>query len=236
MHTKNRLKVLVVLVSVIMGNSQLFAQKDSTSSISLSANVDIVSKYIWRGQDLGHKLSLQPGLSATWKDFTLGAWGAYRFKGDGVDEMDIYLTKAIGPVSLSIWDYWSYSKVFPSNYLDYSKETTSHLLEAQVLLTGEDKLPLNLLVSYFFYGSDPTNSIYLELQYVQPIKKSELLFFAGYQPKGTYYAPKADFVNAGVTFTQPLHISDAFSLDLMLSLIANPNNKSFYFVVGLSLY
>lgn len=235
MHTKIPLRVLAVLVSVFMSISPLFAQKDSTSSVSLSVTADVVSSYIWRGQDLGHKFSLQPGISATWKDFTIGAWGAYRFKGDGVDEMDIYLTKTIGPVSMAIWDYWSYSKVYPSNYLDYSRETTSHLLEAQVLISGGEKLPLNLLVSYFFYGSDPSNSIYLELQYALAIKKSELLFFTGYQPKGTYYAPKAGFVNVGATFRQPLHISEAFTPALLLSLIANPYTKNFHFVVGLSI-
>lgn len=235
MLSKTIVRVLVVLFFTLIGSVSVFAQKDSTASISLSANADLVSRYIWRGQDFGHTFSVQPGLSANWENFTLGAWGAYRFDGEGVDEMDIYLSKTIGPVSLAIWDYWSYSKTDPSNYLDYRKESTSHLLEAQILVSGGKKFPINLLASYFFYGADPSKSIYLELQYVQPIRKAELLFFAGFQPKGTYYAPKASFVNFGLTFTRPL-ISGDCSLDLLLSLIANPDKKSVYFVVGLSLY
>ena len=137
---------------------------------------------------------------------------------------------------MAVWDYWSFSKTYPSSYLDYARESTSHLLEAQILLSGGEKFPINLLASYFFYGSDPSKSIYLELQYVQPIRKAQLLFFAGYQPKGTYYAPKASFVNVGLTLNQPLSVSDVCSVDLLLSLIANPSNKSFYFVAGISLY
>lgn len=151
MHTKIIKRVSVVLFFSIVSSTSVFAQKDSIASISLSANADLVSRYIWRGQDLGHTFSIQPGLSVAWKDFTLGAWSAYRFKGEGVDEMDIYLSKTIGPVTLSVWDYWSYSKAYPSNYLDYNRETTSHLLEGQVLLSGGEKLPINLLASYFFY-------------------------------------------------------------------------------------
>jgi len=236
MHTKIIEKVSVVLLFAIVSSTSVFAQKDSIASISLSANADLVSRYIWRGQDYGHTPSVQPGLSATWKDFTIGAWGAYRLAGEGDDEFDLYASKTIGPVSLSVWDYWSYSKTYPSNFLNYNRETTSHLLEGQILLSGGDKLPFNLLGSYFFYGSDPSKSIYLELQYVQPIKNAELVFIAGYQPKGSFYAQKAVFVNVGLTLTQPLSITDSYSLDLLLSLIANPDNKSVYFTVGISLY
>jgi len=236
MHTKFLFKVLLGLQFFFVGSDSLFAQKDTTNAITLSAKADLFSQYIWRGQDFGHTISLQPDLSVTWRDFTLGAWGAYRFKGNGTDELDLYLSKTFGPVSIAVWDYWSYSKTYPSNYLNYNRESTSHLLEAQLILSGGEKLPFNLLASYFFYGSDPSKSIYLELQYVLPVKKAEFTFFTGFQPKGTYYAPKASFVNVGLTFTQPLSSSDFCSLDLMLSIVANPNNKSLYFVVGLSLY
>lgn len=236
MHNKIIYKVLLVLQFIIISNVSMFAQKDSANTITLSANADLFSQYIWRGQDFGHTISLQPALSASWKDFTFGAWGAYRLKGNGTDELDLYLSKTIGPFSLAVWDYWSYSKSDPSKYLDYNKESTSHLLEAQLLFSGGEKLPFNLLASYFFYGSDPSKSIYLELQYLLSVKKAEFLFFTGFQPKGTYYAPKSSFVNIGLTYTQPLSSSNFCSLDLLLSLVANPNKKSFYFVVGLSIY
>lgn len=60
MHTKIIEKVLVVLFFTLVGSISVFAQKDSTDSVSLSANVDLVSKYIWRGQDLGHTFCIQP--------------------------------------------------------------------------------------------------------------------------------------------------------------------------------
>jgi len=229
-------KTFVVLIFLSLCSSSLPAQQDSSKSVTFSANADIFSQYIWRGLDYGHVPSLQPGVSASWKNFTLGAWGAYRIAGPGDDELDFYISKEIGPVSLSVWDYWSYSKTNPSTFLNYNRESTSHLLEGQILLSGGDKLPFNLLGSYFFYGSDPSKSIYLELQFVQPIKRAELMIFTGFQPKGSFYAEKAGFVNIGATFRQPMLVSDNWNLDLLLSLIANPQAKTFFLTIGVSLY
>lgn len=236
MHTKNFRPALILILFLFAGNFSLFGQQDTGSSVTVSASADVFSKYIWRGQDYGHTPSLQPGLSASWHDFVIGAWGAYRLSGDGDDELDFYLTKTVGPVSLSIWDYWSYSKSNPSKYFNYNPETTSHLLEGQILLSGGEKLPFNILGSWLFYGADPSKSIYVELQYVQPINNSQLTFFAGYQVKGNYYAPGRGFVNMGVTLVQPMASARKYSMDLLLSLIANPENKSVFFTVGLSLY
>ncbi len=161
MHSDNYKKFLAALLSIFIISPAIIAQDDSSSFISFSANTDIVSQYIWRGQDFGHAPSIQPGLSASLKNFTIGAWSAFRLSGNGDDEIDLYISKSIGPVTLAVWDYWSYSKTNPSNYLNFNAGTTSHLIEGQILLSGGEKIPFNLLGSYFFYGSDASKSIYL---------------------------------------------------------------------------
>ena len=40
-----------------------------------SAGADLVSSYIWRGQDLGN-VSIQPALSLSYKGISLSAWGS----------------------------------------------------------------------------------------------------------------------------------------------------------------
>ncbi|MFA5848600.1 MAG: hypothetical protein WC833_01860 [Bacteroidales bacterium] len=236
MQAKITVKAFVLLLFLTICSSSMSAQEDSSKSVTFSASADIFSQYIWRGQDYGHVPSLQPGVSASWKNFTLGAWGAFRIAGPGDDELDFYISKEIGPVTFAVWDYWSFSKTNPSTFVNYNRESTSHLLEGQILLSGGDKLPFNLLGSYFFYGSDPSKSIYLELQFVQPLKRAELMIFTGFQPKGTFYAEKAGFVNIGATFRQPMLVSDKCNLDLLLSLIANPQAKTIFFTIGVSLY
>jgi len=224
-----------VLFSLFLGSLSLFAQTDTIPKISTAVSVDLVSHYIWRGQDLGHIPGIQPGISATWKDFTLGYWGAYRIAGSGVHETDFYLEKTIGPVTFSIWDYWNYSDSASNNYFDYNKNTTSHLLEAQVLLSGGEKLPFNLLGSYNFYGADPSNSLYFELQYVHSFGSFDTQAFAGFQAKGEYYAPKAAFVNVGCSVAKSIRITKNWAVPLSISLVGNPDTQKVYLVAGVTL-
>lgn len=220
---------------MFIGSPALFAQTDTIPALSATVSVDLVSHYIWRGQDYGQTPSVQPGLSATWKDFTLGYWGAYRIAGSGDHEFDFYLEKTVGPVTFSIWDYWSICDTTSNDFLDYKKNTTSHLLEAQVLLSGGEKLPFNLLGSYFFYGADPTKSMYIELQYVHSFGTIDTQIFAGFQPKGEFYASKAAFVNVGCSATKSLKMTKKWSIPLSLSLNYNPDIQKVYLVGGITL-
>lgn len=234
-----RLKFLVLQIFAALllsfDSSSLFAQSDSLKAVTTSANVDIMSRYIWRGQDYGHAPSIQPGLSATWQDFTLGAWGAYTFTGAGNQETDLYLSKSIGPLTFAVWDYWSFCDTTTMDFFNYKQRTTSHLLEAQVLLSGGENLPFNLLGSYFFYGADASKSMYIELQYQHSSGATDMLFFAGFQPKGDYYGPKRSFVNIGCTVIKTIPVTDRWSLPLSLSLISNPSIGSLYLVAGITL-
>jgi hypothetical protein len=210
-------------------------KSDSVKAVTVSGNVDLMSRYIWRGLENGHAPSIQPGLSVSWKGFTLGAWGAYKLTGEGGQETDFYLSKNIAFVTIAVWDYWNFYDTAGFNYFDYHKESTTHILEAQVLFSGNKSIPFNLLVSYFFYGADTSKSIYMELQFFHKFKPVDLVVFTGYQPKGTYYASRAAFVNIGCTVKKSIPVTDRFSLPLSLSLIFNPAGKSTYLVAGITL-
>lgn len=225
----------LILSLLFIGSLSLFAQSDTIPKISITGGIDLVSHYIWRGQDYGHKPSLQPGLSATWNNFTLGYWGAYRIAGSGDHETDFYIEKTVGPVTFGIWDYWSYSDSISNDYFDYNKNSTSHVLEAQILLSGGEKLPFNLLGSYLFYGADPSKSMYFELQYLHSFGSIETQTFAGFQAKGDYYAPKAAFVNLGCSASKSFKITEHWSLPINLSFIVNPDSKKAYLVAGITL-
>jgi hypothetical protein len=227
-------RVFFILI-IFLSNTLTFAQTDSIRAITVSGNVDLVSRYIWRGQEYGQAPAVQPGLSAEWKGFTVGAWGSYKLTGAGSQETDLFISKDLGPFSLSIWDYWSFSDTSAMDLFNYKEKSTSHLLEAQILLNGSDNIPFNLLASYFFYGCDSTRSVYLELQYYRTCGPVEMLFFAGVQPKGEYYGKDAAFVNLGCTAIKTIKVTDGWSLPVSVSCILNPSNKSFYIVAGVNL-
>ncbi len=51
--------------------------------VEASVGADLVSGYIWRGQDLGN-VSIQPSASVSYKGFSLSGWGSV-----GIDKDDI---------------------------------------------------------------------------------------------------------------------------------------------------
>ncbi len=212
----------------------LSGQTESASPVKISANVDLVSRYIWRGLDIGHAPSIQPGIAVQWKDFKLGAWGAYKLTGAGGQETDFYLSKTFGFATVALWDYWSFNDTTALNFFDYRRKTTSHLLEAQLLLSGGKSFPVSFLASYFFHGSDVSKSMYFELLYDHKSTFADLAFFAGYQAKGTYYASGANFVNIGCTLKKSIAVTDRLSLPVYLSLIVNPASKIPYLVAGIT--
>ncbi|MCX6239123.1 MAG: hypothetical protein NTY07_16440 [Bacteroidia bacterium] len=235
MKIKSSVLHLAATFSLFFYAASLSGQPDTVKAVSITANVDLVSRYIWRGIEIGHAPSIQPGLSATWKDFTLGAWGAYKLNGEGIQETDFYLSKTYKFVTVAFWDYWIFNDTTSFDFTDYREKTTGHQLEAQVFFSGGKTLPFNFLTSYFFYGADVSKSIYLELQYVHKCGPADLVLFAGYQAKGTYYAPQASFVNFGGTVKKTISITDRFSLPVSISLIVNPYERSSYLVAGITL-
>jgi hypothetical protein len=228
-----------LIVTLSMFNFYSFrslAQTDSTKvdSVDISVNVDLVSRYIWRGQNYGQAPSIQPYIELGWKNFTLGAWGAYKFTGEGEQETDFYLSKTFGPVTLSVWDYWTFCDTNEIDFFDYNEETTGHLLETQILLADEEVFPFGLMGGWFFYGADSTKSLYLELQYYYSKGTTEVTAFAGYQAKGSFYASDPGFVNVGFMVTKPIPITERWELPLCLGLIANPFERSVYVVAGIT--
>ncbi|MCX6258138.1 MAG: hypothetical protein NTW49_09635 [Bacteroidia bacterium] len=213
----------------------LSAQADTLPIVSYSANVDLMSRFLWRGLEIGHAPSIQPGLSATWKSLTIGAWGAYKFTGECGQETDFYLSENIDFITIALWNYWNYNDTIAHNFFNYKEKTTNHLLESQIVVSGGETLPFNFLASYFFYGADPSKSIYLELKYIHKSKTGDLELVAGYQVKGTYYAENSGFVNIGCTVKKSLPVTNRLVMPICLGVIINPASKSAYLVAGISL-
>ncbi len=78
--------------------------------------------------------------------------------------------------------------------------------------------------------------MYLELQYLHSFDSVDTQAFAGFQPKGEFYAPKAAFVNVGATATKSFKITEKWSVPVSVSFITNPDSKKVYFVAGVTLF
>ena len=118
--------------------------------VEASVGADLVSGYIWRGQDLGG-VSIQPSLSVAYKGFSLGAWGSAGIESADTKELDLTLGYCTGGFSISVTDYWFNGG---PGYFHYGTHHTSHVFEAQI---GYDfgSLAVNWYTN--FAGADGVN-------------------------------------------------------------------------------
>ena len=229
----------------------------------ISFGVDIMSRYVWRGLNLGGNApSIQPSLAFSFgtskHSFQIGAWGAYSIGGSQVaQEADLFVSYSYNELlSLTLTDYF-----FPADdgsslkYFDYDKDATGHLFEATVAFNGTSSFPLSVAFSMNMYGADAHKvnadgstgdifmSKYLEVGYSHTLKGTDLSYFIGAALDNPdedlgevafYGNQSAGIVNMGITAERSIEITNKFSLPLKTSFVINPEAERVFFVFGLS--
>ena len=121
-------KIVLFAMGMVMSMAT-FAQDEIETTIS----GDIVSSYIWRGQDCGN-VSLQPSLGVSYKGFSLSTWGSVGLTdSNDTKEFDITVSYTIGGLNIGVTDYWFNTGLDPENrYFKYDAHGTNHLFEANI--------------------------------------------------------------------------------------------------------
>ena len=98
-------KAKAILLSVLLLLGATAGAQESDLEATVSA--DVVSQYIWRGQDLGN-VSLQPTLGLSYKGLSLTAWGSVGLSNsDDTKELDLTLDYTLGNFHFGVTDYWT---------------------------------------------------------------------------------------------------------------------------------
>ena len=204
--------------------------------VEASVGADLVSGYIWRGQDLGG-VSIQPSLSVAYKGFSLGAWGSVGFESKDTKEMDLTLGYSTGGFSVSVTDYWFDGD---AGYFHYGAHNTAHVFEAQL---GYDFGPVAVNWYTNFAGADGVKengdraySSYISV--AAPFKLGGLDWTAeiGATPWETDFYGASGFAVCDLSLgaSKDIKITKSFSLPLFAKATWNPRSEGAYFVVGLS--
>ena len=117
--TKMLAAVLLLAAPVVAGAQE---------HVEADLGADLVSGYLWRGQDLGN-VSIQPSVSVSYKGFWVGAWGSVGLDKDDTKEIDLTVGYAAGGFSVSVTDYWTDGG---AGYFHYGARNTRHVFEAQL--------------------------------------------------------------------------------------------------------
>jgi len=217
------------------------------SSSNIDIGVDIQSRYIWRGIQLGgNSPSAQPYIEFSTGKFAIGAWGAYNLGGLSTgNEADLYVSYSVSDAfSLTVTDYF-----FPidGNFQGYFPYNKGHVFEAMVSFAGTDKFPIGLSVATNFSGAikydDGGNeksaySTYVEVNYSKTVGNVEYSLFAGavFGDDNSYYLTDGSgLINLGLSVAKEIKLSGSFSLPINAALILNPDAENIYLTFGFSL-
>lgn len=200
--------------------------------------LDLVSGYIWRGQDLGN-VSVQPALGISWKGISLSAWGSVGIDKDDTKEFDLTLGYTTGGFSISLTDYWFNGG---AGYFHYDAHDTSHVFEVQV---GYDFGPVALNWYTNFAGDDGVNgdgdraySSYVAASVPFKLGGLDWTVEVGATPWETSFyndgASGFEVCDISIGASKDIKLSGSFSLPLFAKATWNPATEGAYFVVGLS--
>ena len=220
---RNGLLIAIAMIATVPAAAQ--------DKVEAEVGADLVSGYIWRGQDLGN-VSIQPSLSLAYKGFSLSAWGSAGFEKSDTKELDFTLGYGIGGFSVSVTDYWFNGG---PGYFHYGAHDTNHTYFGVLALNWYTNFAGN--VGYKANGERAYASYF---SIAAPFRLGGLDWAAtvGATPweNDFYNGGKNGFAvsEVGIKATKELKITGSWTLPVFAQAIWNPATEGAYFVAGLS--
>ena len=229
-------KIVLFAMGLVMSMTTV-AQDEIETTIS----GDIVSSYIWRGQDLG-SAAIQPTLGVGYKGLSLSAWGSYGLVNTAdTKEFDLTLAYTTGGFNIGITDYWFSAGLDPdARYFKYDAHGTNHVFEANI---GYDFGPLSLQWFTNFTGNDykadgkRAYSSYMEVVVPFKLATVDWTVTAGAVPWTTTSYGTTGFAvtNLALKATKEIKVTDTFSIPVFGQVVGNPCSQKAYLVFGFTL-
>ena len=232
------MKKIVLMAMMIATGVSATAQ----DKIETTVATDVVSSYIWRGQDLG-SAAVQPTLGVAYKGLSLSAWGSYGLVNTAdAKEFDLTLAYTLGGLNIGVSDYWFNTGLDPENrYFKYDAHGTNHVFEANI---GYDFGFASLQWFTNFAGNDGVNkdgkraySSYAEVNVPFKLATVDWTATAGAVPFATDFYGTTGFAvtNLALKATKDIKVTDSFSIPVFGQVVGNPCSQKAYLVFGFTL-
>ena len=180
--------------------------------VEATVQTDVVSRYIWRGQDLGD-VSLQPTLGLAYKGLSLAAWGSVGLSDpDDTKELDLTLVYKTGGLNIGVtYDFGPVAVQWFTNF------------------AGNDGLNGSGKRAY---------SSYVEASAPFRLGGCQWTATVGAVPYATsFYADAGGFAvtNVSIKAVKDIRVTKTFTLPLFAAVSANPSTEKVYMTFGLTL-
>lgn len=228
-------------VAALAGDKEKGEEGEATTDVktawgTVSFGSDFMSRYVWRGTDVGRSPSIQPALSFTRGGFEVGTSAAYPLFSESfeADEHDFYVSYSVDTRygGFSVGTTANAGATFFRIDGDWQEGNT---LELMTSYTGA-KAPFSI-TAFVNVHNDPQNSVYVEASYPVTVQDVSVTFHAGgVLGESTFYGvSQTAFTNVGITATREVAFSTTFSLPLVASYVLNPYTETTFLVFGFSL-
>ena len=232
-------KIMTFLFALLLAGAVTAGAQDT---VETTLGTDIVSRYVWRGQDLGG-VSVQPTLGIGYKGLSLSAWGSVGLSNPlDTREFDLTLAYSAGGFNIGVTDYWFDSGLDPLNrYFAYGPDCTNHVFEANL---GYDFGFASLQWYTNFAGNDsldgngrPAYSSYAEIDVPFTLGGVGCSATAGAVPFATDFYGTDGFavVNLALTASKDIRVTDTFSIPVFTQVAFNPCSNAAYLIAGITL-
>lgn len=216
------------------------AAANAQDKVEATMQADVVSQYLWRGQELG-QVSLQPSLGLSYKGLSLTAWGSVGLSEPGdTKELDLTLAYSVGGFNIGVTDYWFNSP--NERYFCYEAHSTSHVFEANV---GYDFGPVGVQWYTNFAGNDGAGnggsraySSYVEVSAPFRLAGCDWSAAVGAVPYATDFYSSADgfaVTNVSLKASKDISVTERFAIPLFAGLAVNPSTENTYLYCGFTL-
>ena len=141
-------KIVIVLLSLI----GLWLTANAQKKVEVSAQVDFVSHYIWRGFDNGG-ITILPQGSISWNNLSFEISGATCLDKEDGRQLDLTLGYKLGPINIGITDYWETGLDYDGRdlYFKYDAEKGAHRFEGNIGYTNDY---FSVQAYTMFWGND----------------------------------------------------------------------------------
>ncbi len=230
-----KIKSITLALSVLFTFAELSAQKHEKTT-KITRQVDFVTQHLWRAKNSGTAPCIEPSIELKNDKFALGIWGAYAVD-NSYQEIDLYLKYDTKHFQFSLYDFYCPRPKFEnSKFFDFTGENSVHMFDAVVKYKASKSFPVSILASVIFAGELDKDaegkqrySSYLEFGYANQIGGKDFSYALGISPFKGMYDDKLNLVNASISMSDELKITDSFSVPIRGSLTLNPVTEKLFF-------
>jgi len=230
------MKKIIFLFLLLVVSETFLAQERNLKmrESNFHLGIDLQTKYVWRGMEMMTDESTPvvfPLINYLYKGFYAYVMGGYSLNGK-YSEVDLGISYTHKWLTISLNDYY-YPTITTADdqYFNFGKNDTGHWIEGVITITPE-KIPINLILSNFFYGADKNlegkqaYSTYVEVgTYYDFLKDNRIALAIGAAcNESCYNGYEHGFgiCNVELKYTHSVQLKNGWSFPINVAYIINP--------------